>query len=386
MGANRLASSLIGLLLIAGAPSAQACIWDSDTLLQERITNPKMATAVLGTPRKPDVGRLQARIQALRAAPRVTDPSWWNDLAGAHIRLGEPQTAVALLEPMVRQFPNDYGVHANLGTAYHLLKRYPEAEREIARDLELNPNAHFGLERYHLALLQYLIRDPAYQARHVYVDEWTVPFLGTIVPMMRGPMPLLPPSARTGYVPDPTYDGSRPLTLAQELARARKELDSSRSKETSRQRSDEIEVKQLEAMGDRPPGYRHRWDLARDPKFAEGVIYMASLNREEPACWVMLGIASMHNSDLNLGAAAFQRAIDLGSPQAPVLKEHIQAIRRHQRQAAPHGLFTVGTLLVLATLVLFLLYRVFRRIRHKFLPRDGKRGSLIPPSTSEPIS
>ena len=70
--------------------------------------------------------------------------------------MGQPREVVELPEPLREKFANDYGFHANLGTAYHLLGRYPEAEREIARDLEINPDAHFGLEKYHLALLQYL--------------------------------------------------------------------------------------------------------------------------------------------------------------------------------------------------------------------------------------
>jgi hypothetical protein len=131
----------------------------------------------------------------------------------------------------------------------------------------------------------------------------------------------------------------------------------------------------LQAMRDRPPSYRYRWDLARGPKFAEGVIYMASLNRAEPACWVMLGLASVDNSDLNLAAAAFRRAIDLGSPQAPILKRHLKAIRRHQLQAAPMGLFTVGAMLTLAALCLFLLFRIFRRL----LPRNS-RSQTSPPA------
>jgi tetratricopeptide (TPR) repeat protein len=95
---------------------------------------------------------------------------------GAYIRVGEPAEAVKLLEPARDRFPNDYGVRANLGTAYHLLGRYAEAEKEIAKDLEINPNAHFGLEKYHLALLQYLSRDRDYQSRHLYIDEWTGEF------------------------------------------------------------------------------------------------------------------------------------------------------------------------------------------------------------------
>ena len=77
-------------------------------------------------------------------------------MPGACLRLGQPREVVKLPEPLREKFANDHGFLANLGTAYHLLGRYPEAEREIARDLEINPDAHFGLEKYHLALLQYL--------------------------------------------------------------------------------------------------------------------------------------------------------------------------------------------------------------------------------------
>ena len=76
---------------------------------------------------------MRKRIQELRANRRESDAVWWNDLAGAHLRLGEAQEAVRLLEPVVKQFDTNYGIHANLGTAYHLLGRYKEAEREIAR-------------------------------------------------------------------------------------------------------------------------------------------------------------------------------------------------------------------------------------------------------------
>src|SRR5882724_11338767 len=143
------------LVLIPGP--ILGCIWDADTLAQEKAKSPKMAEVILGPAPKPvDPALLRTRIQALKSAPREDEPNWWNDLAGAHLRLGEASETVKLLEPVANKFANDYGVHANLGTAYHLLGRYKDAEREIARDLELNPEGHFGLEKYHLALQQYL--------------------------------------------------------------------------------------------------------------------------------------------------------------------------------------------------------------------------------------
>ncbi|HSU57430.1 MAG TPA: tetratricopeptide repeat protein, partial [Candidatus Dormibacteraeota bacterium] len=158
---------------------ASACLWDADTLADEQNQHPTLAGAILNptTDEPVDAKSLTERIQQLRAEPHETDAGWWNNLAGAYVRLGQPGEAVKILEPLTNTFSNDYGIHANLGTAYHLLKRYSDAEREIARDLEINPDAHFGLEKYHLALLHYLIRDEHYRLRHVFVDEFTYSFL-----------------------------------------------------------------------------------------------------------------------------------------------------------------------------------------------------------------
>src|SRR5438309_1550818 len=134
-------------------PLSQGCIWDSRTLADEKKQHPTLAKAVLSPANDaPDTEEAKGRIERLRANPREDDPAWWNDLAGAFLRSGEASEAVKILEPLTNRFAADYGVHANLGTAYHLLGNYPAAEREIARDLEINPDAQFGLEKYHLAL------------------------------------------------------------------------------------------------------------------------------------------------------------------------------------------------------------------------------------------
>jgi tetratricopeptide (TPR) repeat protein len=271
---------VFGWLLLASA--ASACIWDADTLASEKAHSPKLADAILGKGALvPEPARLRARIAQLNAQRRADDPAWWNDLAGAHLRLGQPAEAVKLLEPVASRFPDDYGIHANLGTAYHLLGRYADAEREIARDLALNPDAHFGLEKYHLALLQYLVRDTEYQKTHLYVDEWSEAFFKVGVHVVRF----------QGY---------------------------------------DTGLLEHDANNDHP-AYRQQWNLAGALNFQEGVIYMASLNPREPACFVMLGVAAQRREvqDLNLAVAAYQKAIALGSPQEAYLKNLVAAIEHH---------------------------------------------------------
>lgn len=304
---------LIGLCLAVPRYSL-ACIWDSDTLGDERKKSPDMAALILGTQLQAvDANALVKRIELLKAKPRENDPAWWNDLAGAYLRLGRAQDAANLLEPVVSRFPTDYGVHANLGTAYHLLGRYTEAEREIARDLELNPDAHFGLEVYHLALLQYLSRDKEYQVRHVFVDEFTVGFL-------QGG--LWHPYASGGLSTDlPT----KPEEIA-ELKRALANVSATNLHERTK-----ILI-QLASL-DPPPGYRFTWNLADHASFEKGIRYMAELNQTQPACFVMLGIACLKKRDLNLAALAFERAIKMGSPQREVLERHVAEIRDHIAEA-----------------------------------------------------
>jgi len=299
-----------------------ACIWDADTMFQERITSPKLAQVILGKPppQLPDATPLRKRIATLKANPNDTDPNWWNNLAGTHLRLGEAVEAVKLLESVTNRFPRDYGIHANLGTAYHVLGRFQDAEREIARDLEINPEAHFGLEKFHLALLQYLSKNKEYQRRHLYVDEFTATFLrntGTI---------MLPPDNGMAAAVDPNAASSESVV---QLEAELKKLQGDDAPTVSQRAA----ILHNLAQHDPSPNYRLKWNLAVDPKLEAGLIYMAALNSNEPACFAMLGVKSLRNHDLNLAAAAFERAINLGSPHADLLQARVTAIRRHITEA-----------------------------------------------------
>ena len=306
--------------VVWGAITSHACLWDSDTLFQEKWKSPDLAKVILGqNVEKVDAPRLHDRIAKLKASPREDDPAWWNDLAGAHLRLGEPKVAADILEKIMDRFPDDYGVHANLGTAYHLLGRYEEAEKEIARDLEINPDAHFGLEKYHLALLQYLIRDAKYQSRHVYVDEFTAHFLTA----RGGPFRFTKSSER--------FHQSLAKDFTNNIAKAEAVYELTLE-------TDQKDYRLGQALGtvaalDVPPDYREKWNLAEDSKLKEGVIYMASLNPKEPACFQMLGIIAWKNGDLNLAAHAFEKAIALGSPQSTILQQKIAGLREHIEKA-----------------------------------------------------
>jgi tetratricopeptide (TPR) repeat protein len=334
--------TLIIICLGMFTTAAHACIWDSDTLFQEKWHSPKLADAILKPQSsKPNREALEKRIAGLEANRKENDPAWWNDLAGAYIRLGHLEKAVDLLESVVSRFENDYGIHANLGTAYHLLGRYEEAEKHIARDLEINPEAHYGLEKYHLALLQYLKESKEYQGRHLYVDEISKKFLHTSF-----------------------YFGS---SISEKLSREEiqdqiKEL----SENSPTMQSDSHSTCKLLALKshlDTPPAYTKKWNLGGDQKLEEGVIYMASLNPNEPACWTMLGVVALKKRDLNLAAKAFEKAVAQDSPMKELLEEKISSLNNHiaeaQKDAWP--LLLIG--LVFLCLFGLLIYKVFMNLK-----------------------
>ncbi len=329
---KRAASAMMLILFWQCASPVQACIWDSDSLLQEKWTSPKLAEAIL-KPQKPQADRkaLEAKIAKLLANRQETKSEWWNDLAGAYIRTGQADKAVALLEPVVSRFENDYATHANLGTAYHLLGRNAEAEKHIARDLEINPEAHHGLEKYHLALLQYLKESKEYQSRHLFVDELSLKFFNTSI-----------------------FFGSYYEEKKLRREEIEKEIEEFKKDVESDDPSNSLKILALKNLLDAPPAYKKKWNLSTDEKLVEGVIYMATLNPDEPACWTMLGVVALKKRDLNLAVAAFEKAVALDAPMKELLQIKIAAIHEHIKRAKEHqwpmrvlGLIFIGLLALL---------------------------------------
>jgi tetratricopeptide (TPR) repeat protein len=332
------------------AMTARACIWDAETLFQEKIRSHDLAKTILDNPPAPENPQeLQDRVKTLEANRDENNPDWWNNLAGAYIRLGQPEMAVKLLGPVISKFPNNYGIHANLGTAYHLLGRYTEAEKEIARDLEINPDGHFGLEKYHLALLQYLVRDADYQKQHVYIDEFSHAF------------------QRPYRLSFTKPDGKLDLSNSNALPMARiNELTRQIANELPGEKTNSWEwneIRDLKNEGYVPPPYRFKWDLARDKNFEAGVIDMAQLNPKEPACFEMLGIAASQKHDYNLAVAAYEKAIALGSLKSEMLQDKVASLHNYIRESLWEKFKVWGTVLLLSSLAVS--YYVYQRIRDR---------------------
>jgi tetratricopeptide (TPR) repeat protein len=74
----------------------------------------------------------------------------------AYAKLGRPEDGISLLEQVLQQHPDRYETLSNLGTLLFFSGRLDESKTYIRRALEIDPEAHFGRERYQLLLTEYL--------------------------------------------------------------------------------------------------------------------------------------------------------------------------------------------------------------------------------------
>jgi tetratricopeptide (TPR) repeat protein len=162
---------------------ARACIWDRDTLAAEAAVMDVTGVIVGRFPRNPPLYykmRLDRVAQELEHAPDRLD--LYDDAAVAADRLGRHDEAIAWMErkakvlatmdpddPQSREHRHRY--LANLGTFYaHRwiargrdasdLSDLYRAQELIDEAIQLNPDAHFGRERFQLMAIEWLLNPP----------------------------------------------------------------------------------------------------------------------------------------------------------------------------------------------------------------------------------
>ncbi|HZN33501.1 MAG TPA: tetratricopeptide repeat protein, partial [Pirellulaceae bacterium] len=150
--------ALACLLVVGSAVTALACLWDYDTLQMERLRFPGALEIITGKFVRHSKAyyewRITDRKKKLESQP--DDPALLDDLAVAYAKLGRPEEGIALLEPTLASQPDRYETLSNLGTLLFFAGRLEESKTHIRRALEINPDAHFGRERYQLLLTEYV--------------------------------------------------------------------------------------------------------------------------------------------------------------------------------------------------------------------------------------
>ena len=152
-----IAAPIMGLL-ISGAVPSLACLWDADTIAMERARFPGIEKIIVGKfPRHSKEfyeWRKKHSEEVLKRDPKQA--SAYDNLAVAQHKLGDHRGAIATMEAKERVLPGIYETYSNRGTFHIYTGELAEAVKWIEQALKINPNAHFGREKYQLWLVQWL--------------------------------------------------------------------------------------------------------------------------------------------------------------------------------------------------------------------------------------
>jgi tetratricopeptide (TPR) repeat protein len=157
---TRLSTWILGLFLALPTVAAPlSCLWDRDTLEQERARFPSALELLTGHfPRHSEAyyrWRIADREARMGAGER--SPELYDDLAVAWSKLGDDARAIALMDEKEAGWPGLYETAANRGTFLIHSGQYEEGAAEVARAIEINPQAHFGREVYQELLVRYVL-------------------------------------------------------------------------------------------------------------------------------------------------------------------------------------------------------------------------------------
>jgi tetratricopeptide (TPR) repeat protein len=153
---------------------ARACGWDWETYHAEAKALPCVHDALLGYWPKHTDAYHETRIVAADYGLRWV-PGWTEGLDAKGIsllHLGRFEQAEAIMRQRHAIAPDAYPSHANLGTLYTFTGKLDAALEHIDVAMAREPNAHFGREKYHRALVVFLQRiaaDPGVAQRENFL-------------------------------------------------------------------------------------------------------------------------------------------------------------------------------------------------------------------------
>lgn len=151
----------VAVVLVFILPAASlACLWDYDTLRQERARFPSTLELITGKflrhSREFYEWRVKDRLAKLEKDP--FNPQYHDDLAVAYQKTGRHAEAVATMLAKEKASPGLYETYSNLGTFYILAGNFEAGLPFIDKALSINPDAHFGRERYQKWLVEYAMQ------------------------------------------------------------------------------------------------------------------------------------------------------------------------------------------------------------------------------------
>lgn len=147
------------LLLLATPIAALACLWDYDTLRMERNRFPTALELITGKflrhSKEFYEWRILDRLKKIDKEPNRLD--YYDDLAVAFSKTGQHTLAIEWILKKEKIKPGLYETYSNLGTFHILAGNLELGLPWIDKALSINPNAHFGRERYQKWLVEYAL-------------------------------------------------------------------------------------------------------------------------------------------------------------------------------------------------------------------------------------
>jgi tetratricopeptide (TPR) repeat protein len=109
------------------------------------------------------IDETKRRLDSVETAMRTNkDYKLISDYCWLKIKLGKVNEVLPTLQQLYKQYPNDYNIIANLGTAYELIGNNKLALELIQKAVDINPQSHFGSEWLHVNLLKAKIENLDY--------------------------------------------------------------------------------------------------------------------------------------------------------------------------------------------------------------------------------
>ena len=157
---SRFRRAALFAVLLALVPSvAVACMWDYDTLKMERQRFPSALELITGKflRHSPEFYEWRVHDRTARLAADPHNPALTDDLAVAFDKLGRHEKAIELMLAADKRQPGRYETLSNLATFQFHAGRLEESLASVEAALRINPDAHFGREKYQKFLTQYVI-------------------------------------------------------------------------------------------------------------------------------------------------------------------------------------------------------------------------------------
>jgi len=108
-----------------------------------------------------DTLEIQHKLTALRAKVNSGSATFKtrSDIALNLMKLGQADSSIKILRPLLREHPNEYTINANLGTAYELAGQLDSALKYISEGYQINPKSHRGSEWVHIKILEAKLKE-----------------------------------------------------------------------------------------------------------------------------------------------------------------------------------------------------------------------------------